>query len=112
MARRRSEFESFLGDLLGFLRMVPWWVGPIVIALSWVLFAYVMPWVLLLIGALFGDGDKGFGRSLFTGLAHFPRAVAPYAAGVVGFVWVVALEQNFLPGRGWIGRRGLRVFGR
>jgi restriction system protein len=98
MARRRAEFEVVLDELFSLLRMVPWWVGPIVIGVTWVGCAFVVPWIFVLIGGAFGDGDKGFARGLFNGLAVFPKIIAPYAAGVVGMVWVAALVRNFSDG--------------
>jgi hypothetical protein len=40
MPRRKSEFDELLDDLLEFLRVVPWWVGPPVILFAWLLFTY------------------------------------------------------------------------
>lgn len=46
MSRRRSEADRFLDELLEMLRVAPWWVGPLVILLAWLLFRFIAPAIL------------------------------------------------------------------
>ena len=80
-----------MDDLLDFLRIVPWWVGPPLILFAWVSLRFVVPAVLTGFTPSEGNTVAVPGTNMLSTLSV---TLSPYIAGVVGFVWVVALFKK------------------
>jgi len=98
MARRRSQNKDvILDDLREIFALAPWWVGPPVMACTWILFRYALPGMA---GLFLADkGEDPFASSLINGVAMFASVMAPFATAVVAFVWIISLVQKFINAR-------------
>ncbi len=91
MSRRRSESDRFLDELLEMLRVAPWWVGPPVILLTWLLFRFIAPAILNGVAPTDGNSIAVPVTKMFSTVSVM---LSPYIAGAVGLVWVVALFKK------------------
>lgn len=85
----RSRYDtSFLDDLMEMFKRVPWWVGPIVIFVTWLLLRFVIPFIFL---ALLPSNPVA--TDIFA-----PTSViaAPFVAGLVGLTWVAGLTLRWI----------------
>ena len=86
--RRKSDSNEFFNGLLEILLAVPWFVGPLIALLVFLAFRFLIP---ALIPSVTGTDvsaqmDRGT-HPIYRGVSVF---IAPWAAGVVVFVWLVA----------------------
>jgi restriction system protein len=91
MARRRSQSNSFFDDLLGVLRVVPWWVGPPLIVLTWVLFRYILP---AIFHGITEAQDNSVALPPASMISSLSVMLSPIIAGLIGLVWVIALFKK------------------
>lgn len=97
MPRRSRKNESPLFDgLIEILQAAPWWGGPILTALVFGLFAYIVP-------AVLGKEIPGNQLSVLVSKLALTTApnIAPFAAGIVFMLW------GFVEFQKWIDRRRL-----
>lgn len=80
-----------MDDLLDFLRVVPWWVGPPLILFAWLLFRFIVPAILTGFTPSEGNSVAVPATKMFSTMSI---TLSPYVAGVVGLVWVVALFKK------------------
>ncbi len=98
MAKRKT---STLDDLLDFFVAVPWWVGPIVAVVVYGFLRFLMPVVLQsAVPANANPTAVAMNKTFVQVLGPLPGKLAPWAAVVVLFVWLVSLAQK-------LNRRGL-----
>ena len=90
MNARRNE-RSILNDLFEMLVVTPIWFGPIFAGLVFATLYWVMPWALLPRNP--GDITE---RTISQVIGGSSVYVAPYAAGVALFVWLVAEGKKFM----------------
>lgn len=88
MTKRRSQSDQGLDDLLVFLRVVPWWVGPPLMLFVWFLCHTIVP---VVIRDYWPWRENPFTASGLELLSTLSVRLSPVLAGVVGFVWIVAL---------------------
>lgn len=67
-------------------KRAPWWVGPIGIGVAYLLFYFVIPFV----AGLVGGGDDAPVK-VTEMIAKVCQVGAPFVAGAVGLVWIIAL---------------------
>lgn len=91
MPRKRSQSDQFMDDLLDFLRVVPWWVGPPLILFAWLLFRSIVPAILTGLTPAESNPVAVPATKMFSTISVM---LSPYIAGVVGLVWVVALFKK------------------
>ena len=91
MPRRRSQSDQLYDDLLGYLRIIPWWVGPPLILFVWLLLRYILPATLNGISPAENNSVAMSATKLFSTISV---TLAPFLAGAVGFAWVVALFKK------------------
>lgn len=80
-----------MDDLLDFLRVVRWWVGPPLILFAWLLFRFIVPAILTGLAPAEGDSIAVPATKMFSTMSI---TLSPYVAGMVGLVWVVALFKK------------------
>lgn len=80
-----------MDDLLDFLRIVPWWVGPPLILFAWLLFRFIVPAILTGVTPVESNSVAVPVTKMFSTMSVM---LAPYIAGMVGLVWVVALFKK------------------
>jgi len=98
MAKRKT---STLDDLQDFFVAVPWWVGPIVAAIVFAFLRFLIPVVLQsAVPANTNPTAVAVNKTFVQILGPLPVKLAPWAAVVVLFVWLVSLVQK-------LNRRGL-----
>ncbi len=91
MPRRRSESDRFLDEILSTFRIVPWWVGPLVILFTWVLFWLIVPAVLSGIASRQKDS---MALPLFNMLSSISAMLSPVFAAMVGLIWIISLLKK------------------
>lgn len=100
---RRNE-ETFPEVLFDFLRHLPWWVGPIVIAVTFVVLRWAMPALIDVPQPQFDPStpEKGVGYAsqiLGKAGADFSRLAAPWVTLGVTVVWLFALAAKYMDTR-------------
>jgi len=90
MPRRKSEADRFLDDVFDFLCVMPWWIGPPVILVTWVMFAFVIPMIL----SITGGGDD-VSSTVHTTIAPVCVMLAPFIALVVAMIWLFTLIRKW-----------------
>jgi restriction system protein len=93
MSPRRSGGEQLLDELYGVLRHSQWWAGPIFIAMAWAFLRFVFPWVMSSVE------DPSQPVKIGGVLVTLSKGLAPWAAGFVAVVWVVALAAKLRDSR-------------
>ncbi|QDU72632.1 restriction endonuclease [Mucisphaera calidilacus] len=91
MARRTSQSDQNLDDLLDVLCLVPWWMGPPLIFLVWWLLHDLVP---TLATDYWPGRDHELAKPGIQLLTTMSVTFSPVIAGVVGLVWVVALLKK------------------
>lgn len=106
MGRRKSPADHLMDDLFDLLRHVPWWVGPILIAVVFVSFRYVVP-------ALFfstppsPDLSSQISKVSDPVFRRLSIGMAPILAGIVAVMWMVAEASKFARRRMFDAQTGL-----
>lgn len=96
---RRNQ-ESFPELLHAVLRKVPWWIGPLLIAATYIVSRWAIP-SLIDVPQLQYDGSTpekavGFANQIFGKAgADFSRMAAPWASLFVAGVWLFALAAKY-----------------
>lgn len=87
--------HSAMDDLLALFIAVPWWIGPIVSVLGFLVFRYALS-PMMLYAVSFTGNDKT--RTIFENMKplmqQIPPMLAPWVAGLVLFVWLASLVQK------------------
>lgn len=91
MARRRSQSDPNLDDLLDFLRTVPWWVGPPLMLLTWLVLHDFLP---AFINDYLPGRDNEFVKPGLQMLTMMSVTLSPFITGIVVVVWIVALFKK------------------
>lgn len=89
MPKKKS---SGLEDLSRFFVSMPWWVGPVFMLVVFLLLNNVAPPLVQYLRT--GEGTtptEQVGKGMLTVLGPLPSKIAPWAAGLVGFVWVCSM---------------------
>lgn len=92
-ARRRSNADEIADELFAMFRAAPWWFGPPVILFAWVLLKWTMP---ALFGLVSPASEESPAPPIGEMLSLISATVAPWAAGLVGLIWVTALAVKFI----------------
>jgi len=86
-----SKKETPISGLFGLLTRVPFWVGPVLALLVFLILRYLVPSVFYR-----ENPDSPMQSSMNKTLAGFARAIAPILAGVVLALWLGAEAKKFL----------------
>jgi restriction system protein len=90
MGARRKQSTDTLDELFDLLLVIPWWAGPIVIAVCWSLFRFMAPAVFRAVGS----SDNAVLAGMSKTLASISIAVSPYVALGVTAIWLIALVKK------------------
>ena len=85
MTRKKSD-PGFLDDLMETFKRVPWWVGPVAIFGTWLLFRFVFPIIFVVLL------PKHEVVKLFTTLS---ATIAPATAFLVSLTWLAGLSLKW-----------------
>jgi restriction system protein len=96
MARGRSPFEELVAELFAIFRRAPWWVGPIVIVVTWVVLRFGVLWLFEL---LIPDDSKNFARGFIAMGGPILKVFSAFLAVVMIGVWITALIKNSIEAR-------------
>lgn len=100
MSMARIKKESFPEVMLQFFRSVPWWIGPIAIAVTFVILRWAIPAAIEVpqIHADLSTPEKAIGLSnqiMGNGAAQASRFLAPWLTAVVGAIWFGAMAFKY-----------------
>lgn len=87
--QKKGEIEVFLSDVYATLLVAPWWLGPPLAGLVYSMFRWFIPGML----AIAGRSDP-IAQTATTVFADVSAAIAPFAAGLICLVWLVALTHR------------------
>lgn len=88
MASKRGKEEGIDEIIFDILLMAPWWFGPILAALVYSLIYWGVPLI------PFPDGEVDLSKVLEPIVGEVARGIAPWMAGFVLLLWVLALSQK------------------
>ncbi len=91
MDQRREE--GFFGDVLQLLVMAPWWAGPLLTGACYAFLRYVIP-AILVAKRPSPQPDAVDASWVLEPLLTFPVVIAPFIAGFVLLIWLVALVKK------------------
>lgn len=91
MGRSRRTSDSIADHLWNVLRAAPVWLGPVMAASVYVLFYWFIPWSME--RAFTGQKLLEFTNSILPAIS---KMIAPWFAGVVIFIWLLAEISKWL----------------
>lgn len=91
MSRRHNQEENFFRDLFQLLRNAPWWVGPPIILITWLILGLVIPGVFGMQPAPGTQEGKPSGLQILHILGEFSSQAALPITGLLALIWIAAL---------------------
>ncbi|TVQ32431.1 MAG: restriction endonuclease [Phycisphaeraceae bacterium] len=92
MARRKSDADRTFDDIRDVFQRIPWWVGPPVILIIWVLIAFIVPYLFTVLSSESGEKIHDLA---FKGLTAAAKPLAILVALLLTLIWLAALVMKF-----------------